>query len=319
MPPKPRKPKLSNRRQEKRFMTVCVSALASNEEAIVCIADKALSYGDHFQWDSDSIKMLPVNPSGSLIMFAGGERGTSKVLARILARESEVGTTTVADTTKLLEAEYKAAKDELVEQLYLAPRLLKRSDYLDAVKGAAINPYIKSVAEEIDAFDMDCQLLVCGFDGEDKPFILDVMNPGVVTDMTTTGFHAIGSGWGEAVSHLLFTEHKRTHGVDRVLYDVFDAKANAELNANVGYEWDAQVIVAGINKPVFIPRETQKLIERVWVKATRSPFEKRTKEDAAPPPSNWRDELSTFAVAVMKPVMAVRSKRLASRKSKATK
>jgi hypothetical protein len=297
-------------------MTVCVSALASNGEAIVCIADKALSYGDHFQWESDSIKMFRVNPSGAIIMFAGGERGTSKVLGRILARESEIGTT-VAETIELIEEEYKDAVDELIEQLYLAPRLLTRTDYLGAVKGAAINPYIKAIAEEVDAFNMNCDLLVCGFDKKHRPFILETTNPGVVTDMTTTGFHAIGSGWEQAISYLLFSEHKRTHGVDRVLYDAFDAKAHAELNASVGPEWDAQVIVVGSNAPPFVPKGVQELVEQVWVKANRSPFEKRTKDEMSPPPSDWQAQLGAFSTAVMKPAMELRFKRLKSRKAKA--
>jgi hypothetical protein len=33
-------------------MTVCLAAFAQNHQAIVCIADKGLSYGDHIQWDS---------------------------------------------------------------------------------------------------------------------------------------------------------------------------------------------------------------------------------------------------------------------------
>lgn len=303
-------------------MTVCVASLAANGQAIVCIADKAISYGDYVQWDSDSIKMLQINPSGSIIMFSGGERDTSKVLARILAKPENIGVT-VASTIKFLETEYKDAVDELTEQLHLSPRLLTRANYLSAISSQQVNSYIRSVADDIDKFEMDCGLLVCGFDQGQAPFILDVMHPGVVVDMTTTGFHAIGSGWDKATSNMLFSEHKRVHGVDRVLYDVFDAKAHAELEAHVGYEWDAQVIVVGSKKPTFVPKGIQELIEDVWSFYNASPFEVREtgkrrllKDNELEIPSDWRKQLGAFATAVMKPAVELRVKRSASRKSK---
>ena len=47
-------------------MTVCVAALAADFNAVVCVADKALSYGEYIQWDSDSSKIVKINPSGTL-------------------------------------------------------------------------------------------------------------------------------------------------------------------------------------------------------------------------------------------------------------
>jgi hypothetical protein len=207
-------------------MTVCVAALAAQSRVIVCVSDKALSYGDAIQWDSDEGKMMSLNPSGTGILFAGSEMGTSRILGAILAREAEIGESR-RKTKEILEAEYTQALHELVESLYLKPRLLTRKQYLVAISSAQINPYVKSIADEIDNFNMDCELLVCGKDENGQAYILDIDHPGVATDMTKTGFHAIGSGAEKAISRLLYSEHKRTHSVQRVLYDLFDAKAFA--------------------------------------------------------------------------------------------
>jgi hypothetical protein len=41
-------------------MTICCAAFGDNSKAIVCIADKGISYGDTIQWDSDSSKIFPI-------------------------------------------------------------------------------------------------------------------------------------------------------------------------------------------------------------------------------------------------------------------
>ena len=64
-------------RPRKGPMTVCTSALAAEEKAIVCMADKALSYGDTIPWDSDSSKMFALSNEALVIMFAGSEEPTS--------------------------------------------------------------------------------------------------------------------------------------------------------------------------------------------------------------------------------------------------
>lgn len=64
----------------------------------------------------------------------------------------------------------------------------------------------------------------------------------------------------------MFSESKRSHPIERVLYDAFDAKANAEMAIGVGYEWDADVIVSGKNQSETVPKEIKDIIERVWDK-----------------------------------------------------
>jgi hypothetical protein len=54
-------------------MTVCVAAFAVNGECIICLADKALSYGDYLQWDSDVTKIIPMNSGNGVMMVSGGE------------------------------------------------------------------------------------------------------------------------------------------------------------------------------------------------------------------------------------------------------
>jgi hypothetical protein len=276
-------------------VTVCVAALAVNGRTIICVADKAISYGEQIQWDSDSTKIVKLNPSGSLVMFSGDEQATQKVLANMLSVSDQIKGKTKAELIKLCEEQFKDAVDDLIVGLFLKPRLLTKEDYINAITGTKINDMMRSLADEIKKYEVDCGLLVCGFDVNHSPFILSVSSPGVVTDMTHTGFHAIGSGWDKAVSRLLFSEHKRDHALARVLYDAFDAKANAEMESHVGYEWDAVVSLDGPVEYCDIGKEIKELVERTWVQYNRSPFDKyNPKEDVEPPPKNWKKRLETL-------------------------
>jgi hypothetical protein len=282
-------------------MTICVAALAADFEAIVCMADKALTYGDYIQWDSDSSKIIKVNPSGTLMLFSGDEEPSSKVLAKFIARRGELWKKERDSIVGVCEEQYSAALNDLLEAKFLRSRFLDRKEYVKAITATAVNDIMRSLADEIKGFEMGCDLLVCGFDHFDTPFILDLRHPGIATDMTITGHQAIGSGSEKAISRLLFSEHKRTHSIGRTLYDMFDAKANAEMAIGVGYEWDAVLIQR--NGYHDVTDKIKKLIERVWVKFSRSPFEKyNRKEDMEPPPKNWEEELdSLIAALVAKP------------------
>ena len=281
------------RKQEKRFMTVCVSAFAADMNAIVCVADKALSYGDVIQWDADSTKIIKINPSGTLLLFSGDEEPNSKVLTTLYLNRNDLWYKDRYEIVETCQRQYKTALNDLVEAKLLLPRFLDKSTYLTAITAPVVNDLVRSLADEIKNFEMTSDLLVCGFDMLELPFMLDLYSPGVATDMSFTGIHAIGSGWEKAVSRLLFSEHKRAHSISRTLYDVFDAKANAEMAVGVGYEWDAVVILK--NGFHDVPEDIKRLIEKAWGKYNRSPFEKfdPTKHDS-PPPRDWKEQLEEW-------------------------
>jgi hypothetical protein len=280
-------------------MTVCAAALAAGKTAIVCVADKAVSYGGLIQWDaSDSGKIIKLNPSGSVVMISDEGDGP-RVLDALFEKAPDIGAKKRATIRGTCEEQYRVAVDNLVEAKYLRPRLLDRSKYVAAITAPEVNHLLRSLADEIKAFDMQCDLLVCGFDIDRVPFIFDIGSPGIARDMTMTGFQAIGAGWEKAVSRLLFAEHKSQHSIERVLYDCFDAKANAEMTPTVGYEWDAVVIRAGDMTEV--PKDIKELIEDVWGKFNRSPFDKFDPKEHKRVPKDWPDRLREWSRSLIVP------------------
>lgn len=286
------------RRERVRFMSVCVAAFSESQRAVVCVADKALSYGGSIQWDSDSSKMVSLGPSGPLVLFAGEETAITKVLAGLVADVSIFGQgKTKAEIITACEKEYKEAVDELVESKFLRPRLITKQDYVKAITSGQINPYMMTLAKEIKDFELECQFMVCGFASNGLPYILSLDSPGIITDMTQTGFHAVGSGWEKAVASLLFSEFKRSHPLYRTAYDSFDAKAFSEMAVGVGFDWEMQVVTK--DRIVEVNKDAKELIEKVWAKSTRSPFDKRQKDDVANPPRDWRQTLERYFGLIM--------------------
>lgn len=278
-------------------MTVCVAAFAADSSAIVCIADKAISYGDYIQWDADSSKIIKLTPSGVVALVSGEEDCISRVINK-LADNSQLGQH-LHDTAAYCEKSYQDSSQELIEATFLRPRLLTRAEYVAAISGTEINQYIHGVAGLVDDYKMQCEVLLCGIDARPESYILWLSRPGVITDMTRTGFHAIGSGWEHAASRMLWSETKRSQPIERVLYDAFDAKANAEMAVGVGYEWDAEIIIQGNVDTVSVPDNIKKLIEQVWAKSNRSPFQlKKEPDDFPDPPAKWRDKLREWTDSI---------------------
>jgi hypothetical protein len=199
-----------------------------------------------------------------------------------------------------LEKSYKNCFEKLQEQIILAPAGLTRDKFVESSSGKKVNSFIDGLARQMIKFVFDCELLVCGFDSNKRPYIFRLCPPGVVTDFTTNGSWAIGTGSAMAFSHLIFNGHERKHGAARTLYDCFDAKAHGEMDANVGFDWDAALIWGGGVYPV--TKHIIRLMDSVWFRFARSPFEwdRRRADDPDDPPNDWENLLRECVEASLK-------------------
>jgi hypothetical protein len=65
-------------------MTVCVAAISSDGPCIVCVADKALTFDNYIQWDSDCTKIRYLR-GGAVVMFAWNDDVHATCLMQALA------------------------------------------------------------------------------------------------------------------------------------------------------------------------------------------------------------------------------------------
>lgn len=282
-------------------MTICIGVLAAEEKSIVCVADRYITYNEEILGETDSVKIVPVGENGCHAMISGNDDAICRVLAK-LSLQDDLGKKR-AQSAKFGEDAYKEAEREILEMRFLRP-YITAEDYEKALQKKHVNQVVKSIAEEIrknresstePAFS--CGLLLCGFDDEKKPYLLNLAPPGICTDMTLTGFSAIGSGSGYALQRLLSTEWKRKNPIDRALYEIFDVKVQAENDMNVGYDWDAIILTA--DKSVPVPEDIKTMLDRAWIKLNRSPYETFNPDEHLPlPPEDWMERLKIFTKSI---------------------
>ena len=284
-------------------MTVCLGALAADSMAIVCVADKCITYSQDIYGDTDSVKILPLGENGVHVLIAGADRSIGRVLSKLvvhddLGRDKE-------KTKQYCEEAYREAEKEILELKFLSPFVDAR-EYNEALRQERVNGIIKSISDAIAAERKEstadsifsCALILCGFDEGGKPFLLELAPPGICTDMTPGGFCANGSGAGYALKHLLSDGWDRKFSIDRAIFELFDAKIQAEDDPGVGYEADLIVITA--QKATPIPDDIKTMLDRVWISLNRSPYVKFNPDEHVPlPPKNWKDRLKQFADSIL--------------------
>jgi hypothetical protein len=266
-------------------MTVCIATLAEDSRVIVLVADKASTIGA-MQDDTDAKKILPLT---------AGNGGRCDAIVRAVSAAAASDKNLTKDVSKLakcIEHEYRALRDEILEQHVLAPHLLTRT--LWTSRSANLLPLPNSVMGEVQdrlsEFEFDCELLFCGFDGSGKPNILHIDEEAVTQNITNEWFWVIGIRQEASTGRLLWQEIRRTKPLGRVLYETFDAKAHAEQLQGVGLAWDVRVIL-GTEKIVSVPPKIKTLIEGVYICSMQSPFGRRLRRK----PRNWRKTLEDYA------------------------
>lgn len=121
----------------------------------------------------------------------------------------------------------------------------------------------------------------------------------MMTNHDIPGFHAVGVGRDMAIGKLYEYETESADSLDSVLYEVFDAKATAELVQGVGYEWDCSVLVAG-RDPVEITKPVRDAVENILGEVYKSPYNNKWGSRLAKIPT-WKKTLESFADGILKP------------------
>ncbi|MFZ0589403.1 MAG: hypothetical protein WAM39_02855 [Bryobacteraceae bacterium] len=280
-------------------MTICVAALAADGQAIVCVADRSVSYGDDITGESDVTKIVSLG-SGAVAMVSGAENEYERVLAK-LGRNTNLGKS-IPDTINYCEEKYKETRKELLATRILEPNLTDEARLRESASAPTANKYIRKLMEQVSRFELQCSIILCGFDEAGAPYILSLSSPGEVSDLSHLGYYAIGSGWQYATARMVWSEYSRKKRIDEVLWYTLDAKISAEINPFIGGEWDGFVLLSG-KKPLEVPANTRLMLDRAWVQHDHSPYYDRKIDDDpwAPPPRDWKDQLRKFSDSILPP------------------
>lgn len=283
-------------------MTVCIAAIAAKSKAIVCIADRALTYagyGANAETDSGVTKIIDIPGTNWCALFSGDDLTFPKrVLDRLFAQLSTQTSPASSQIEAAVKEAFEFCWEREVEDQVLKPNLLTKQDFMHraADEQPLDTKLVLKIAEEIAVFKHNCSMLFCGFDG-DTPHLFMASTPCRIDPCDWQGFAAVGAGMEAARNQMIWQEYEKDDSLESVLYDVFSSKVATEVIQGVGYSWDWRVLVSG-KEPQPLPKNIDKLIDQLWVAHNRSPFGgKATKAET--PPGDWKKTLSAFSAQVL--------------------
>jgi len=285
-------------------MTVCVGAFAAESKAIVMVADKAITYSSNgpalMQWDTCVKKIIPIGPFGWRALIAGDPNFAQEVV-RITVEALTTQPDDARSPWKVMERmklAYQQLRETRLTDTLLIPKLLTKELLVARHKDYAPldQNLIDDTTDEIAAFQIDCHMLVCGFDDLGDPHMFLIADPGIAQNYDAIGFHATGIGADVALGRLLWDEVSPKDDLEKVLYHAFEAKANAEIVSGVGYEWDAEILISG-NRVHTVPDKIKKIMDQLFATNTAGPFGSVDDEDVAP--ATWKSILKKYSVAVL--------------------
>ena len=286
-------------------MTVCIGAIAAKSQAIVMVADKAVTYsggaGAAMQHDTGIRKIVPIGQSGWYTLIAGNPTFAIDVVDRatLFLEKQPALVESVRGMLTCMQRAYQVCREKAVIDNVLTPNLLTKA--LLVARPSTFLPlqaqHTADIVKRVGDYRAGSSLLVCGFDRKKKPrpHIFSVRDPGICSNYDLTGFHAIGIGDETAIARLLTTETDKNDALLKALYGVIDAKVNAEINQGVGYDWDAEILVAGKTKSVRVPKTIMDLIDGLFGSFPNTPFDPFCRAE----PKNWNDRLVDYSRKVL--------------------
>jgi len=277
-------------------MTVCIAAIAAKSKAVVCIADRALTYkgyGVDTETDSGVTKIIDL-PENWCAMFSCDSLTFPKNVLDRIVRRIGADPVTRASMEILAKEAYEYWWWQEIEDQVLKPILLTRADF--AARSQNVQPLdsklVMKLAEEMSEYKQNCSMIFCGFDG-DVPQLFLMNTPCQLDPFDWEGFAVIGGGLESARNQMIWNEYEKDDPLESTLWDVFSSKVATEVIQGVGYAWDWRVLVAG-KKPAPLPKKIDELIDEAWIEHNHSPFgRKLTKSEL--PPDNWKETLKGFA------------------------
>lgn len=289
-------------------MTVGIAAIAERGQRIVLMTDRQLT--GEYRIEEETAKQVWL-ANGWNAAYSGDRDFAYETIqranVRLGAARQRVGSWDAVDVGNevheaLIEQWVHAVSRDVLRPMFLDTHTYRSSD--DKTRGEA--------EAEIERYreDRACELLLCGFTSGMGGRIVRVALDGHSEEHH---FACIGSGRTAAAARLTWQRTDRKDPLRRVVYEVYTAKAHAEMDAFVGKEVDAIVLVKNWNygdatdesnsmRP--LSDRFKELLDQVFRFYDQTPLRKarRAREvESSPhrPPANWEALMDEFLAGVL--------------------
>lgn len=214
-------------------MTVCISAVC--QETLISVSDRMVSMSGYFSGDN-MVRKLDFIGRSWFSMIAGND------IAQAIPVHQAIRNSSPSDTPFMLEEmvkaatdAYKARRNRVIEDTILPLYgISSLEEYKTTAKQFLTEDSQYEIATSIKQCDLECELLISGFDPHENPHIVAIKNPGTCDYYDKLGFWAIGSGQQQALASLIASEFSRFDTLEEGISKVLTAKFTAESASGVG-------------------------------------------------------------------------------------
>src|SRR5260370_16687794 len=151
-------------------------------------------------------------------MMAGGDITPCVEIMNASSKLFAKKKNTLANVTSTVKTAFQNHLQQLTEDKVLSRYGMKLPDFRRNGKKQFTSEVFNSLCSQIDNIALECEFLVCGFDGDREPHIFTVTNPGTVNIYDRPGFWAIGSGANTALGMLFYRGQNVHEHVENTLY-----------------------------------------------------------------------------------------------------
>jgi hypothetical protein len=230
-------------------MTVCIAAIAAKSKAIVCIADRALTFtgwGADAVTDSGVSKIIDLPGNWCALFSCESLTFPKRILDRVTRATSTKAFVTLQEMETVTKEAFTHCWWEELEEQILVPLGLTKDDLMSRPSDVQSldSGLVMKITERMTEHKQSCSIIFCGFEGK-TPHIFVVSTPCQFDDFDWQGFAIVGGGIETARNHLLWAHYDSEDSLAAVLYDVFDAKVATEVLQKLGYAWNWRLLIPG--------------------------------------------------------------------------
>lgn len=221
-------------------MTVCIAALYGNGSGAVLASDRMVTahfpIGYEFEYEERSKIVELDNVTEVCALIAGDILSGNEVLdaAKLNMLRQKDGGFTATEVGEIVRASYQNVRLSKIIQREIEPRGLDLNSYYSNHQQLSPN-VVQMIDNALSNGDMGVEMLIAGANGESFS-IYTIVNPGTISDNSSIGRGAIGSGAPHALYSLIEDGYEPSFGKDKVIELVSKAKKRSEVAPGVGQE-----------------------------------------------------------------------------------
>ena len=222
-------------------MSIAIAALCEYGNAAVVASDHLLTYGNHFQRETEKCTKVKYLSADAIAATTGITTNADEILAPVLSIRLTGHARRQAENT--LESYQKWRLNYLIHK-HLSIRGLTLEDYHN-------NRMPQSIFDQVDsAFvneDIEASIIVVGPEPNKSYGLYKIDHPGDLIDFTAEGFVVEGSGPYLAAQAVVNKAHSKEMKLDDALVLVREAKKLTEIDPYVGEKTTLFVLKMGEN------------------------------------------------------------------------